>query len=47
MTVAKESQDPTELNNNTYSEDIILPQSELWSDEPPGLFHSRCRHFMV
>jgi Uma2 family endonuclease len=35
MTVAKESQDPAELNNNTYSEDIILPQSELWSDEPP------------
>ncbi len=35
MTVAKESQDPAELNNNTYSEDIILPQSDLWSDEPP------------
>ena len=35
MTVAKESQDPAKLNNNTYSEDIILPQDELWSDEPP------------
>jgi hypothetical protein len=35
MIVAKESQDPAELNNNTYSEDIILPQSDLWSDEPP------------
>jgi Uma2 family endonuclease len=35
MTVAKESQDPRKLNNNTYSEDIILPQSDLWSDEPP------------
>lgn len=35
MTVAKESQDPAKLNNNTYSEDIILPQSDLWSDEPP------------
>jgi Uma2 family endonuclease len=35
MTVAKESQDPAKLNNNTYSEDIIFPQSELWSDEPP------------
>jgi Uma2 family endonuclease len=35
MTVAKESQDPAKLNNSTYSEDIIFPQSELWSDEPP------------
>jgi Uma2 family endonuclease len=35
MTVAKESQEPVALDNNTCPKDIILSQCELWSDEPP------------
>jgi Uma2 family endonuclease len=35
MTVAKESQDEAKVDNNACSKDIIFPQEELWSDEPP------------
>lgn len=35
MTAAKNSEISGELTIHTEAEDIIIPPSELWSDEPP------------
>jgi hypothetical protein len=35
MTAAKNPEISTELTIDTEAEDIIIPPSDLWSDEPP------------
>ncbi|MBN4000946.1 Uma2 family endonuclease [Nostoc sp. LPT] len=35
MTAAKNPENPAELTIHTEAEDIIIPPSDLWSDEPP------------
>lgn len=35
MTAAKNPEIPGELTIHTKAEDIIIPPSDLWSDEPP------------